>query len=221
MRPPGISPGVVQRRALYCVRELTGADGGAIWLADATTGNARRLTRHQAFYLDVAFTPKVTPHMALRSARTIDDNTIQEPMWTGRAGGFLRQAELIELKLDDGAVRVVTSGLMGGAPQFTRDRSVVHLNTEGGLEVVRRDGSDRSVAVRLVGLAYYFLEGSAPASDIKVSPDGRHALVIHAQQLYLVTLPDAGGADAKPIDLHCPTSECGADHGRCRFLGVE
>ena len=53
-------------------------------------------------------------------------------------------------------------------------------------------------------LAYYFLEGPAPASDIKVSPDGRYALVIHAQQLYLVALPEDGGAAEKPIDLSLP-----------------
>jgi Tol biopolymer transport system component len=181
------------------------AEGGAIWIAEASPSRpARRLTRNDAFfYSDVAFVPEGGSIMALRSSAEERRRTIQEPMWTGRSGGFLRQAELVEMALDGGAARVVTSGPMDGAAQFTRERDRVYLHTDAGLEAIARDGSWRKPALELVGPPYYFKDEPAPASDIKVSPDGRYALVLFAQQAYLVAMPptDAPGAADAPIDL--------------------
>ena len=132
---PRLSSCVVCGRTLDRVRHLDGSRRRrCLGRAMQRRATRRRLTSTTAFYSDVAFTPEGDGLMALRSSAHDRRQTIQEPMWTGRSGGFLRQAELIEIALGDGAVRVVTSGLIGGAPQFTRDRSVVHLNTEAGLE---------------------------------------------------------------------------------------
>ena len=79
----------------------------------------------------------------------------------------------------------------------------VTLRTKAALaciEAIARDGSWRKSALQVVGPGYYFSESPAPASHIKISPDARHALVLHSQQLYLVTLP-APDATAVPIDL--------------------
>ncbi len=186
----------------------TAADGGAIWLADASTGRTRRVTRPPAFYSDVVFAPDGTHLMALRSSAHDRRHTIQEPQWTGRSGGFLRQAELVEVALAGGAGRVLASGLMSGAPQFANDREDIYLNTDAGLEAIRRDGSGRSLKLRATGLPYYFMHGPAPVSDIKLSPDGRHALILHTQQLYLVALDGKDGKDdaREPIDLTVPSA---------------
>jgi hypothetical protein len=88
---------------------------------------------------------------------------------------------------------------MDGAPQFTGEADRVYLHTDAGLEAIARDGSSRKVALRLVGPGYYFSDEPAPASDIRISPDGRHALVLFSQQLYVV--PMSAAADA-PIDLN-------------------
>jgi WD40 repeat protein len=179
----------------------TAADGGAIWIADARSGHSRRITHDDSFfYTDVVFVPGGMTLMALRSSAQERRETLQEPMWTGRTGGFLRQAELVEISLADGTARVLASGPMDGAPQFTRERDRVYLHTDAGLESLARDGSSREVAFRLVGPGYYFTEEPAPASDIKLSPDGRHALVIFSQQLYLV--PVKPGAAKDPVDLN-------------------
>ena len=178
------------------------AEGGAIWVADASSSRtARRLTRNDSFfYSDVVFVPEGGAAMALRSSAEERRRTIQEPMWTGRAGGFLRPAELVEIALDDGATRVVASGPMDGAPQFTRERERVYLHTDAGLEAVARDGSWRKPALKMVGPPYYFKDEPAPASDIKVSPDSRHALVLFAQQAYLVPMPLPSAVDTG-VDL--------------------
>lgn len=183
----------------------SGNDGGAVWLADAKTGRARRLTRHAAFYSDAAFTPDGAAIMALRSSGHDRRHTLQEPLWTGRSGGFLRQCELVEIAPADGVERVIASGQMSGAPQFTHERGVVYVNTEAGLEKIGRDGTGRAVVAKIVGPAYYFLEGPAPVADIKISPDGRQALVLMTQQLYVVTLPEAS-ATSEPIDVTAPAA---------------
>jgi imidazolonepropionase-like amidohydrolase len=178
----------------------TRADGGAIWIAAARTGQARRLTHGDAwFYSDVVFVPGADAVMALRSPARERNETLQEPMWTGRTGGFLRQAELVELSLRDGSARVIAAGPMDGVPQFTTDAARVHLHTDAGLESIARDGTARKVVLRLVGPGYYFSDEPAPASDIRISPDGRHALVLFSQQLYLVPM---SAAAEEPIDLN-------------------
>ena len=181
------------------------ADGGAIWSVDVRSGRTRKLTHDgdAFFYSDVAFVPGARSVMALRSSAQERRETLQEPMWTGRTGGFLRQAELVEVSLDDGRARVIASGPMDGAPQFTREADRVYLHTGAGLEAIARDGSWRRLVLSMVGPGYYFSEDPAPASDIRISPDGRHALVLFAQQLYLVPVP-AEAAAKDPIDLNKP-----------------
>ncbi len=182
------------------------ADGGAIWSADVRSGRARKLTREgddAFFYSDVAFVPGARSVMALRSSAQERRETLQEPMWTGRTGGFLRQAELVEISLDDGRARVIASGPMDGAPQFTGAADRVYLHTGAGLEAIARDGSWRRLVLSMVGPGYYFSEDPAPASDIRIAPDGRHALVLFSQQLYLVPVP-AEAAAKDPIDLNKP-----------------
>jgi Tol biopolymer transport system component len=178
----------------------TRAEGGAIWIADVRGGLSRRLTHDDAyFYSDVVFVPGADAVMALRSPARERHETLQEPMWTGRTGGFLREAELVELSLRDGSARVIAASPMDGVPQFTTDTARIHLHTDAGLESIARDGTTRKVVLRLVGPGYYFSDEPAPASDIRISPDGRHALVLFSQQLYLVPM---SAAAEQPIDLH-------------------
>lgn len=178
--------------------------GGALWIADARSGRSRRLTADDSshFYSDVVFVPGTRSVMALRSSAAERHRTLQEPMWTGRTGGFLRQAELVEIGLDDGSVRVVTSGPLGGTAQFTRETDRVYVHGDAGLEAVARDGSWRRVVLRLLGPGYYFMEDPAPESDVRLSPDGRHALVLVGQQLYVVPVTTAAATTA--IDVTAP-----------------
>ena len=187
--PPEFQPSWSSDGRAIAFVTWTAADAGAIWIADIRSRQVRRLTRDDAFfYSDVTFVPGAHSIMALRSSAMERQQTLQEPMWTGRTGGFLRQAELVEISLGDGTSRVIASGPMDGAAQFTAERDRLYLNTDAGLEAVARDGSWRKVVLRLVGPGYYFSDEPAPASDIKISPDGSHALVLFNQQLYVVAM---------------------------------
>ncbi|MGN6499830.1 MAG: amidohydrolase family protein, partial [Tsuneonella sp.] len=174
----------------------TGPDGGQVWEADASTGKARRLTSHDAFYTHPVYAPDGSV-LAVRS-----------PSADRRASyvefGEFRDAQLV--RLADG--KVLASGQIGGTPHFLADGTLL-LNRPDGVYRV----SDGAKLVSVAGPNWYFAEGPAQADDLRVSPDGRHALAQFAQQLHLVTLARPG----EEIDLsrepagHEQLSDVGAD----------
>lgn len=180
--------------------------GGQLWRIDARGGKPRRLTDIAAYYSGPAFSPDGREVLALRSSAFDRLHTAQEPLWTGRNYGPLRQAELISLPSAGGAARVIASGQMSGEPQFASTAPAeVFLNTDKGLEAIAADGSGaRRVALKVTGRGYYFMENPVPADDIKLSPDGEWAMVQNAQRLYLLAMPQAKDAD-KAIDLGTPS----------------
>lgn len=177
--------------------------GGAIWIAESKTGRPRRVTAGDAyFYSDVSFAPDGKSLLALRSSAQERNQTLQEPLWTTRTSGYMRQADLVQIDLAGGGSRVVCSGALGSAAQFTGEADRLYLHTDAGLEAVARDGSWRKPVLKVVGPGYYFLDALAPEADVEVGPDGRHALVLFSQQLYVVELP--AGAEGVTIDLTKP-----------------
>jgi Tol biopolymer transport system component len=180
--------------------------GGRLWRIDAKGGRPSRLTDIAAYYSGPAFSPDGGEILALRSSAYDRLHTAQEPLWTGRNYGPLRQAELVALPASGGKARLLASGQMSGEPQFASTApGEVFLNTDKGLEAIARDGSGaRRVALKVTGRGYYFMENHVPVDDIKLSPDGRWAMVQNAQRLYLLATPDAKDA-AKAIDLDNPT----------------
>ena len=181
--------------------------GGQLWTAPADGSSPpRQLTAAPAYYTNPVFAPDGRSLYLLRSSAYDRLHMAQEPLFTGRSFGGLREAELVELSLSGGgAPRAVTSGLMSGDPQFVASApGRVFLNTDKGLESVALDGSgDRMVALSVVGPGYYFLDHPTPPDDLKISPDGRWALAQDDQQLHLIAMPDAARA-ATPIDLSAP-----------------
>jgi Tol biopolymer transport system component/imidazolonepropionase-like amidohydrolase len=174
----------------------TGPDGGQVWEAPIRGGNPRRLTTKDAFYTHPVYTPDgsvvvIRSPSAERRARYVEF-------------GQIREAELISLR--SGAA--LAQGQMGGTPHFLADGTLL-LNRADG---VHRASDDARMA-SVVGPNWYFAEGSAQADDLRVSPDGRHALVQIAQQLWLVTLP----ADGSPVDL----SDSKSGHHRLTDVGAD
>jgi Tol biopolymer transport system component len=196
----------------------TSQEGGEVWTAAADGASPpRRVDASSAYYTHPAFSPDGRSILALRSSAFDRLHTYQEPAFTGRSYGQLRQAELVELPAAGGAARVITSGEMSGEPQFVAaDPDHAYLNTDKGLEVVGlRDGA-RRLALSVTGPGYYFIDGSVAADDLKISPDGRLALAQLAQQLYLVRVPQGHG-EPKPIDVEKP----GPDHRRLTAVGAD
>ena len=98
-------------------------------------------------------------------------------------------ADLIQIPVAGGKATVITSGVMKTIPQFTQNAGTIDINFADGLyEVSLRDQSKKPL-LHVTGPTWYFVDGTAPADAIKISPDGHWALAQITQQLYL--LPDS------------------------------
>ncbi len=109
----------------------------------------------------------------------------------------------MELPLNGGPARVVTSGLMSGPAQIGADPTNLLQVTDKGLEAINRTSGARRLIVTATGPGYYFLPTDSPADDYKLSPDGRWALIQIDQKLYLVAV---GGQPGQTIDLNAPAT---------------
>jgi len=169
----------------------------------------RRLTDVAAFYTNPTFAPDGASVLVVRSSNDVRMHSYMEY-------GSLRQAELVSLPVRGGASTVLTQGNIGGRPQFVGQR--VYLNFDDGLNSLAADGSDRRLELRVMGPAFYFTEGPAPADDLKISPDGRWALAQITQQLHLVAMPPVGVPPGeRTVDLLQPS----ASHRRITTVGAD
>jgi dipeptidyl aminopeptidase/acylaminoacyl peptidase len=184
-------------------------DGGQVWMV-ATDGEPVRISQTSAFYTTPVFTPDGTQVLALRSSNSVRMHSYMEY-------GALRSCELVRLPATQpvapGAARVVTRGMMGGTPHFGADSKIAYLIYADGLHEVRLDGSGDRLLVKVTGPGWYFVEGRAPADDLRVSPDGHWVLAQIAQQLHLLTMPPPGTTiDIAQADAsHRQLTDAGAD----------
>jgi hypothetical protein len=103
--------------------------------------------------------------------------------------------------------------MMGGTPHFGTDSKLVYLIFDDGLHEVRLDGSADRLLVKVTGPGWYFVEGRAPADDLRVSPDGHWVLAQFAQQLHLLKMPPPGTTIdiAQAGNFHRQLTDAGAD----------
>ncbi len=185
----------------------TAKDAGHVWLA-ATDGTApRRLTTAADYYTSPAFTPDGSAVIALRSPQAARLLTYME-------FGNQRQATLVSLPVAGGAARDILTDTMGGKPHFSSNPGEVLLQFGDGVNAVDLATGKRRRTVSIVGPGYYFIEGAVPVDDVRISPDGTHAIAIIAQQLHLVDLRgnSEGHVDLlKPGPSHRQLSDVGAD----------
>ena len=187
------------------------AVGGNIWRMNADgSGEPRRLSDHSDLYRNPIFSPDGKNIVALRSNNYEFNHHYME------FSPF--QSEAIQLPVDGGRAKVLASGILGNTPQFTQQGNL-YLNFGDGLYEVRLDGSEKHRVLNVTGPTWYFVDGTAPANGIKISPDGRWALAQITQQLYLLQIPhdasDAGKELAieldKPSPLETRLTSVGAD----------
>ena len=176
----------------------TAKAGGAIFVATADgAGAPRAIAQDGAFYTQPQFTPDGRRIVAERSSN--DDR-----LHTYMEYGPLRQGELVSIASSGGDMKIVATGVMGGMPQFIRgDPDHVYMNFGDGLNTVALDSGEHRPVLSVVGPGFYFIEGPVPVDDIKISPDGRWALVQIVQQLHLLAMPEPG--QDKRIDLSAPS----------------
>jgi hypothetical protein len=107
-----------------------------------------------------------------------------------------RFADLVRIPLDGGDAEVIVhTGIGGRRPFVTRAVDRVFFTTSEGVVSVRGDavntaGSDKRVHLRVEGLHAWTNAGNPhPVGDVVLSPDGKWALTIVANQLYLMAVP--------------------------------
>ena len=167
------------------------SDGGHLWRMRANgRGAPRRLTEHAAFYTDPAWSPDGERIVALRG--TSHDRLNRE--WDQ---GVPPASDLIWVPANGGEARLVLPARGLRSPHFGPEPDRIYLYASEGpftrsgrsaLTSLRYDGSDRRVHLGVKGPGIYFAEEDVPAEEIRLAPDGRHALVLHANQLYVLRL---------------------------------
>lgn len=181
--------------------------GGAVWRAPLDGAAApTRVSDLPAFYNDPVFSPDGRSIVALRSPQQARLDLYMEY-------GLVRDASLVAFPASGGAARVITSGKLGGKPQFTRDGSAYVL-ADDGLDRVDLAAGRRTLAVQVLGPGWYFQDGPVPVDDLRISPDGRWLLAQVAQQLHLLAVPAKAGAT---VDLSRP----GLPHRRVTLAGAD
>ena len=130
--------------------------------------------------------------------------------------GSVHEADAIRIPADGGSPVVFASGILGGTPQFTHESGRVFLNFQDGLYSVDLNGRGRRHIVEVKGPAFYFQEGTVPADDLKISPDGKWVLAQIIQQLHLVAVPPEGAKNrvvelGKPSPTQVKLTTVGAD----------
>jgi Tol biopolymer transport system component len=189
--------------------------GGYVWKARAAGGGApQRLTDASAYYREPAWSPDGARVVALKAPTRIQRNAqrnipISQPpdhqdiVWISAEGG---RPELV----------APANGLRH--PQFSDDKDRIYLNSARELISMRFDGGDRSTELKVTAHGVGGRE-LGPVSEIRVSPDGKSALVVFFMlytHAFLVPIP-AGGPGA-PIDvtaaggLATTLTEKGADY---------
>lgn len=178
--------------------------GGNVWRVDPAGGPARKVSDQPAFYTHPVFAPDG------------DVLAIRSPTADRLAGyvefGQFREAELVRFGKE--GTRRLATGSMGGRPHFIAGTGAVLLNRPDGVHRLVVD-SPETLLVGAEGPNWYFAAGPARADDLRVSPDGRWALALIAQQLHLFALPEAAGETVsltQPQVRHRQITAEGADH---------
>ena len=203
--------------------------GGHIWRARANgRGQPQRLSEHAAFYSDPVWSPDGERIVALRAAS--HDRLHREWDFDELPG-----SEVIWLPAAGGAARTVLPARGMRAPHFgpAPDRIYLYLSPgmfarkgEAALASVRFDGTDRRLHFGVKGPGIYFAEAPVPADDIRLSPDGGFALVLHANQLHVARLLNRNLANLQTTlgDPSIPIAQLtdvGADHATWSADGAE
>ena len=168
-----------------------GDQGGHIWrMRTNGRGQPKRLTERPGFYSDPVFSPDGERIVALRAS---SHERMQREFDFGSPTG----ADLVWLPANGGPATTIMPARGYGPPHFGPEDDRIYLYAaanpfgaaEGsGLMSVRYDGTDRRLLLSATGPGIYSAEGEVGAADIRLAPNGRHALIHHANQLYLARL---------------------------------
>ena len=165
-------------------------DGGHIWkMRSNGRGSPKRLTVDPAFYTDLAWSKDGERIVAMRG------NEWQRHQTFSEFGGLDIRLDMVWLDADDGG----DTNLIGAANDarnlhFGPESDRVYAYDGKSLFSVRYDGSDRKSHLSVDSFRGNRAFGPQPkAEDVRIAPDGKHALAFVAKQLYVMPVVQIGG----------------------------
>jgi hypothetical protein len=172
-------------------------DGGDIWKLRADgSGSPMKLTRVPAFYRDPVWSPDSTRIVALRQARQARLHGTNAFAQSGIG------MDVIWIPSEGGDATLIVPARGTGRPHFTHDAERIYVYSNQGLQSFRWDGTDRRTIIKVEGRSRG--PQPTPASEVRISPDGKHALAKFNEQLFLIAMPAAGG-DTPTISVNAPS----------------
>lgn len=174
------------------------AEGGQVMRAasDGLTAPVP-ITRTAAFYRDPVYSPGGDLIIALRASFQMRQEFESEFGGSETAG-----LELVAITVATGEVKPILTARGFGRPHFGPEADRVYVNSRDGLFSVRFDGTDRRTHFKVVGRTT--APDPAPASEVRLSPDGRHVLAAVSTQLFIMPTPPASG-EAPTLNVSTPS----------------
>jgi Tol biopolymer transport system component len=186
-------------------------EGGHIWKIHADRrGAPQQLTRVPGYYRNPAWSPDGQRLVALYGPRQA---RVERRMDSGDNRGA--GDDLVWIPAEGGDLKLIVPARGVGGPHFTDEQDRVYVYSNQGLISLRFDGTDRRTHLKIVGKGWG--AEPTPAQDARISPDGRYALALVNNQLYVVAVPRIGG-DPPTVNVSSASvpvrklTEVGADH---------
>ncbi len=165
-------------------------EGGHVWRIRASgRGRPRQISNVAGFYTDTAWSPDGAKVLSLRASS-------YDRLYREFDFGLALGSDLVWFPARGGDAELIVPSRGYSRPHFgpAEDRIYLYLSSgysnsaNKGLISVRYDGSDRRTHLIVKGPGTFNTGDDVRAEDIRMSPDGRHALILHANQLYVAAL---------------------------------
>ena len=161
-------------------------DGGHVWRVPTGGGTPRQLTSAPAFYSQPSVSGDGERVVALRGALSA---RVEMPSEFGMTPLAL---DIVWLPTAGGDTTLIAPSRGVARPHFGPEDDRVYVTSGVGLQSMRWDGTDSRTHLQVVGPGLYFAAEPVPASELRMSPDGRWALARASNQFYLIAVPPCG-----------------------------
>lgn len=170
----------------------TAHDGGAVWTAPAAGGAPTRLTTTGAYYTEPVFSPDGATLAVLRASQ-------YDRVRAANEISPLRMTDVVRLPAGGGEETRLARLFGARLLDFDRAGKRLRVYTPGGLASIPLAGGEPRIELGVIGQSpSQYVGVHVPVDEARLSPDGAHALVRHASELWLVDVPARQG-DAPPV----------------------